>query len=351
MAERRMFAKTIVTSDAFLDMPMSARCLYFTLGMFADDDGFVNNPKSILRQIGASDDDMRVLLSKKFVLSFESGVIVIKHWRINNYLRNDRYHATTYQEEKKLLAVDENGAYTDVGIPGDGIVDNSEVRKLAYKESDLPYSFEYKIRQAFNGHKCPICGYEMENTERGKHRPTIQHNTPLSKGGKHELSNISVICHECNVSLRDTPTDALNNAEVIEKWNEICGTTNVVYQGRYTENSIDKNSIGESIAPTLDMIKEYCEKRKSDVDAERFYNYYSARGWKMNHDIKMTDWRAALRAWERKKDGDPDAKQKILDDLKARKQKLIDEGASKEDLQNIELEIISVEDSIGGSAC
>ena len=102
MAERRMFAKTIVTSDAFLDMPMSARCLYFTLGMFADDDGFVNNPKSILRQIGASDDDMRVLLSKKFVLSFESGVIVIKHWRINNYLRNDRYHATTYQEEKQI---------------------------------------------------------------------------------------------------------------------------------------------------------------------------------------------------------------------------------------------------------
>ena len=100
MAERRMFAKSIVTSDAFLDMPMSARCLYFTLGMFADDDGFVNNPKSIIRQIGASEDDMKVLLTKKFVLSFESGVIVIKHWRINNYLRNDRYHETNYAEPK-----------------------------------------------------------------------------------------------------------------------------------------------------------------------------------------------------------------------------------------------------------
>ena len=117
MAERRMFAKSIVTSDAFLDMPMSARCLYFTLGMFADDDGFVNNPKSIIRQIGASEDDMKVLLTKKFVLSFESGVIVIKHWRINNYLRNDRYHETNYAEEKSMLAIDKNGAYTGGGIP------------------------------------------------------------------------------------------------------------------------------------------------------------------------------------------------------------------------------------------
>ena len=117
MAERRMFAKTIVTSDAFLDMPMSARCLYFTLGMFADDDGFVNNPKSIIRQIGASEDDIKVLLAKRFLIAFESGVIVIKHWRINNYLRNDRYHETAYIDEKKLLSIDENGAYTDSGIP------------------------------------------------------------------------------------------------------------------------------------------------------------------------------------------------------------------------------------------
>ena len=117
MAERRMFAKSIVTSDAFLDMPMSARCLYFTLGMFADDDGFVNNPKSIIRQIGASVDDMNVLLAKRFVLSFDSGVIVIKHWRINNYLRNDRYHETNYVEEKERLSIDENGAYTEDGIP------------------------------------------------------------------------------------------------------------------------------------------------------------------------------------------------------------------------------------------
>ena len=111
MAERRMFAKTIVTSDAFLDMPLSARCLYFTLGMFADDDGFVNSPRGIMRQIGCSDDDLRVLLAKKFVLAFESGVIVIKHWRINNDLQKDRYTSTKYIDEKSQLSIEQNGSY------------------------------------------------------------------------------------------------------------------------------------------------------------------------------------------------------------------------------------------------
>lgn len=117
MAERRMFAKTIVLSDAFLDMPLSARCLYFTLGMLADDDGFVNSPKSIMRQCGASQDDMKILLAKKFLLAFDTGVIVIKHWKINNYLRNDRYKETKFIEEKKQLAIKENGSYSVVGIP------------------------------------------------------------------------------------------------------------------------------------------------------------------------------------------------------------------------------------------
>ena len=113
MAERRMFAKSIVLSDAFLDMPMSARCLYFTLGMLADDDGFIGSPKAIMRQCGASQDDMLMLLQKRYVLTFESGVIVIKHWRMNNYLQNDRKKDTTYLEEKNTLILDAKGAYTE----------------------------------------------------------------------------------------------------------------------------------------------------------------------------------------------------------------------------------------------
>lgn len=112
MAERRMFAKSIVTSDLFLDMPMSARCLYFTFGMFADDDGFINSPKSIMRQIGASVDDFNILLAKKYIYSFESGVIVIRHWKVNNYLQKDRYRQTACVAELNTLEVGENGAYS-----------------------------------------------------------------------------------------------------------------------------------------------------------------------------------------------------------------------------------------------
>ena len=118
MAERRMFAKTIIDSDAFLDMPMSAQALYFHLAMRADDDGFVNNPRKIMRMVGASDDDARILLAKRFLISFESGVVVIKHWRIHNYIRNDRYKPTVYAEEMAQLEQKENGAYT-LGIPTD----------------------------------------------------------------------------------------------------------------------------------------------------------------------------------------------------------------------------------------
>lgn len=113
MAERRMFAKTIVTSDAFLDMPASSRCLYFLLGMVADDDGFVNNPKSIMRQAGSTADDLNLLIAKRFILTFQSGVVVIKHWCIHNTIQKDRYKETKYLEEKATLMLDDNRAYTE----------------------------------------------------------------------------------------------------------------------------------------------------------------------------------------------------------------------------------------------
>ena len=95
-----MFAKSIVDSDAFLDMPLSAQALYFHLSMRADDEGFVGNPKRIKAMIGASEDDLKLLIIKRFVLSFQSGVLVIKHWRIHNYIQNDRWKPTTYIEEQ-----------------------------------------------------------------------------------------------------------------------------------------------------------------------------------------------------------------------------------------------------------
>lgn len=112
MADRRMFSKTIIDSDTFLDMPLSAQALYFHLSMRADDDGFINNPKKIQRMIGASDDDCRLLIMKQLIIAFDSGVIVIKHWRLHNYIQKDRYKPTLYQNEKSTLELDESKVYT-----------------------------------------------------------------------------------------------------------------------------------------------------------------------------------------------------------------------------------------------
>lgn len=116
MAEKRMFTQKIIDSDPFLDMPLSTQALYFHLNMRADDDGFINNPKRIQRTVGASDDDLKLLLAKRFVIGFENGVIVIKHWRMHNTLRRDRYNPTQYQEELATLDVKDNKAYTEKAL-------------------------------------------------------------------------------------------------------------------------------------------------------------------------------------------------------------------------------------------
>ena len=115
MAQKRMFTMKIVDSDAFLEMPLSTQCLYFHLNMRADDDGFIGNTKRIMKIIGASEDDLRLLIAKRFVLTFEDGVIVIKHWRMHNTLSRDRYAETSYTDEKKMLLLKDNGSYSLTG--------------------------------------------------------------------------------------------------------------------------------------------------------------------------------------------------------------------------------------------
>ena len=131
MAERRMFSKHIIDSDDFLNMPLSSQVLYFHLTMRADDDGFINNTQKIMRMIGSSPDDFKILLAKSFIISFDSGIIVIRHWLVHNYIRNDRYKPTTHIDEKKSISVKEDKTYTvsTVGIPSDiPLVSTGKVR-------------------------------------------------------------------------------------------------------------------------------------------------------------------------------------------------------------------------------
>lgn len=113
MANKRMFSMDIVDSDAFLDMPQSAQCLYFHMNMRADDDGFVSSPQRLMRMLGNSNDDLKILMAKRFIIPFDNGVCVVKHWRINNTLRKDRHTPTQYVDELKMLEIKENNAYTE----------------------------------------------------------------------------------------------------------------------------------------------------------------------------------------------------------------------------------------------
>lgn len=128
MAQRRMFSLLVTDTDAFLDMPLSTQALYFHLGMHGDDEGFVGSPRKIARSIGCNADDLKVLAAKGFIIAFESGVVVIRDWNINNTLRNDRFHPTIYTEEKALVSMTGGNRYelasnmATVGIPHDNHV-------------------------------------------------------------------------------------------------------------------------------------------------------------------------------------------------------------------------------------
>ena len=154
MADKRMFSLKIVDSDLFLEMPLSSQCLYFHLSMRADDDGFVNNPKKIIKIIGANEDDLKILIAKGFVIVFEQGIIVITHWKINNFIRKDRYKPTLYENEVQSLSQTKNGMYTkEVGChlvaerltSGQPSIDKVSIDK-GRVEQDTPFSFygEYK---------------------------------------------------------------------------------------------------------------------------------------------------------------------------------------------------------------
>lgn len=139
MAQRRMFSKKITDTDMFLDMPATAQNLYFHLNMHADDDGFLGNAKTIQRMIGANEDDLKLLVAKKFLIMFPDGVTVIRDWRIHNYIRSDRYRSTIYSNHKKQLSVDENQRYQLNG----GV---KEVGMTSGIPSDIPEGYTGKVR-------------------------------------------------------------------------------------------------------------------------------------------------------------------------------------------------------------
>ena len=153
MAEKRMFSLSVVDTDWFLDLPLSTQALYFHLNMRADDDGFVDAPNSIVRKIGASKNDFDLLVAKRYVLKFESGIIVIKHWRMHNTIRQDRYKPTQFQEELKTLSIKENKSYTDCQPSGNQMETKCIQNVSADIDIDLDIDKELDINKLYLGQK------------------------------------------------------------------------------------------------------------------------------------------------------------------------------------------------------
>lgn len=214
MAERRMISNEVVDGDDFTEMPTSAQSLYFHLILKADDDGFVNNSRSIQRSVGCTTDDLKLLIAKSFLLTFESNVICIRHWHIHNNIRKDRYRPTIYQDELSLLQINSVGAY------------------------------------------------------------------------------------EFNDALQ-------NDNQLTTNWQP--NDNEMTAQGRLDKNRLDKykgsggnnNRPAQPTAPTLEQVIEYVKERGNKIDGEKFYDTYAMNGWITARGLPITDWKAAVRMWER----------------------------------------------------
>ena len=243
MAKKRMFSEKIVESDAFLDMPLTSQALYFHLGMEADDDGFVGNAKRIQRAIGAADDDMNILIAKRFILRHSSGIVVIKHWLINNTVRKDRYTETMYGEIKDLLTVKDNGAYTE----------NTEWQP--------------------DGNQMATNGIPNDNR---------------------------LTCRKKSETVNDEPGCLENTGSHSLATNGIPNDNQTVPQVRLGEVRLGKDRGGSgtkrprSSPPTIDEVRAFVSDNNLIIDPERFFYYYEGKGW------AMEDWKATAMYWDRK---------------------------------------------------
>ena len=220
MAERRMFAKTIIDSDTFLDMPLSTQALYFHLSMRADDDGFINNPRKIQRSIGATDDDLKLLIAKQFTIPFESGVVVIKHWRLHNYIQKDRYKPTIYQDEKAQLSVENNGVYENVSTPVSNL-DTSCIQDV--------YSLDTQVRLELGKDRLELGEDRGESAPSPAPAPPTKKSSPKAERHKYGEYNHVLLTDE---QLKKLNEDFGNNtvAVYIKKVDEYCQQTGKTYK-------------------------------------------------------------------------------------------------------------------------
>ncbi len=251
MAERRMFSKSVIDSDAFADMSAGARLLYYDLSMRADDDGFVNSPKRIARMTGVPQDAIDELAKAGFVIAFDSGVVAVRHWKIHNYIRKDTYRETNYREEKALLETDETGLYA--------------LRQRSVNDTSTD------CQRSVNG-------------------PSTQDSTGKDSTGKDSTGKDSA---DKDSTDKDS-TDKCCKGESGEKEKS---DTAVANGGDDADPAFVQQRAERFRPPAPEEVEAYCDERGNGIDARHFVDYYSSNGWKVGRN-PMKDWKAAVRSWE-----------------------------------------------------
>ena len=238
VADKRMMSKSVIDTDMFLDMPASTQCLYFHMLLRADDDGFLKNAKTIMRTVGASPDDVKLLIAKQYLIPFDTGIMAIKHWRIHNYIKKDRYKPTDC-EEIKLLEVNEKGEY----------VLAEPVRNQVGSNMEPPCIQSGTTLESVRNQ----VGSNMEPQDRDRDRLEIEI-------GKDRDSRES----------SRKRSSANNSTTVAQKFKK----------------------------PTLEELKAYIAENRYTFSAEAFMDYYESNGWKVGRN-PMKSWQATCRTWQR----------------------------------------------------
>lgn len=230
MAQRRMFSRRITDTDHFLDMPLSAQCLYFHLNMEADDDGFIGNAKTIRRKVGASEDDLKLLIAKQFLLPFEtSSVVVVRDWRIHNYIQKDRYNRTLYQDERQALGLDKNGSYHRLEANVSGMytscIQNGDTGKVRLEKG------KYIDRDIYNAPdepaQHPPLSNEIELIEPNKEKPKKKVKQVKHKHG--EYNNVLLTDEE----LEKLKAEYSDLDDRIERLSSYIASTGKAYKSHY----------------------------------------------------------------------------------------------------------------------
>ena len=238
VADKRMMSKSVIDTDMFLDMPASTQCLYFHMLLRADDDGFLKNAKTIMRTVGASPDDVKLLIAKQYLIPFDTGIMAIKHWRIHNYIKKDRYKPTDC-EEIKLLEVNEKGEYILAEPMRNQVGSNMEPTCI-----QSGTTLEPMRNQVGSNMEPQVRDRDRLEIEIGKDRDSRE------SSGKRRSAN--------------------NSTTAAQKFKK----------------------------PTLEELKAYIAENRYTFSAEAFMDYYESNGWKVGRN-PMKSWQATCRTWQR----------------------------------------------------